>query len=128
MSKTNDPVCRLIRRQRLARGWSLAKLANASGLASPAYVLYLESGTKVPSEEVATRIAGALGEDPELFAAWARTRSRGDLATILDGARTLSRMLDLESAIAPAPESLASSRAAAETEAPRHPSEHADEI
>jgi transcriptional regulator with XRE-family HTH domain len=83
----------MIRDRRRALGWSLAKLAAAAGLKSPAYVLYIESGRRVPSEAVAARLAKALGENPALLVAWARTRSRGDLESTMEGARTLSRLL-----------------------------------
>jgi len=42
---------------------------------------------------VASRLARALDQDPALLVAWARIRSRGDLETALEGARTLSRLL-----------------------------------
>jgi transcriptional regulator with XRE-family HTH domain len=98
---TLDPICERIRSRRAELGLSLAKLAVASGLKSSAYVLYIESGKRVPSEEVAARIAEALGEDPALFVAWSRARSRGDLGRALDGARTLERLLAGDASIAP---------------------------
>ena len=93
MSRTADPICTMIQERRKALGWSLAKLAAAAEIKSPAYILYIESGRKIPSEAVASRLAKALGEDPVLLVAWARVRSRGDLDTALEGARTLSRLL-----------------------------------
>jgi hypothetical protein len=72
---------------------SLWKLANASGLRSASYVFHIENGHKAPSEEVASRLAMALGDDPALYRAWARARSRTDLSTAMESAETLRRLL-----------------------------------
>lgn len=89
----NDPVASRMRERRAALGWSLGKLARASGLRSPSYVFHIENGQKVPSDQVALRLAEALGEDPELYRAWARARCRTDLSTVLESADTLRRLL-----------------------------------
>ena len=78
-----DDVAGLIRSRRTQLDWSLARLARASGLKSPAYVFHIENGSKTPRESVARRIAEALSLDPELLAAWARARGRADLGTAL---------------------------------------------
>lgn len=70
-----DPIAQRIRARRKERGWSLADLAREAGLKAPSYVLHIEKGEKVPSEEVAGRLARALGEDVESFTAWARLRA-----------------------------------------------------
>lgn len=90
-----DPIAALIRRRREALGWSLAKLADASGIRSPSYVFHLENGHKAPSVAVARRIAAALAEDEELFRAWALVRGRGDLPSVLGASRVLDEALRL---------------------------------
>ncbi len=88
-----DEVSNLIRSRRLQREWSLAKLAHASGLRSPAYVFHIENGNKTPSEAVARRIASALGLDSRLLAAWARARGRADLGSALEASDTVRELL-----------------------------------
>ncbi len=90
---TPDAVARLIRSRRTELDWSLASLARAAGLHSPAYIFHIENGSKMPSEGVARRIASALGLDPELLAAWARARGRADLHTALEASDTMRRWL-----------------------------------
>lgn len=48
------------------------ELARRSGV-SPSYISLIEHGDKVPSEEVAVRIAQALGENEDLYRVWAAT-------------------------------------------------------
>lgn len=87
-----DPVARRIRRKRQMLDWSLEELARRAGLKSRSYVHHIESGDRVPSEEVAVRLARALGEDVEVFRAWARVRGGGrtDWPEAMDSARMLS--------------------------------------
>jgi len=88
-----DAIARLVRTRRLQRGWSLAKLAAAAGLQSPAYVFHIENGSKTPREPVARRLAAALGLDPELLAAWSQARHRADLPHALAAAERVQRWL-----------------------------------
>jgi transcriptional regulator with XRE-family HTH domain len=88
-----DDIARLVRSRRSQLDWSLAKLAHAAGLRSPAYVFHIENGSKTPSEAVARRLAEALGLDARLFAAWARMRGRAALGPALEASETLRRWL-----------------------------------
>jgi transcriptional regulator with XRE-family HTH domain len=64
------------RRQALKMtGQDLAERARVSA----SYISLIENGVKVPSEEVAEAIARALGDDPELYRAWAQSGRIGDL-------------------------------------------------
>jgi transcriptional regulator with XRE-family HTH domain len=92
-TKAPDRIAEVIRTRRNQLDWSLAKLAVAAGLRSPSYVFHIENGTKAPSVAVARRLAAALGLDPELLAAWARTRHRSDLGTALDASETVRHWL-----------------------------------
>ena len=89
-----DPIAKLIHSQRMLREWSLARLASAAKLRSPAYVFHIENGTKTPSPGVARRLAVALGLDPELLAAWSVSRGRAGLASALDAAERVRAWLD----------------------------------
>ena len=74
----DDPVASRIRTRRLALGWSLKRLSDATGGLAPSFLFNIENGRKVPSEEVAARIAQALDADHEpTYRAWARAKSRG---------------------------------------------------
>lgn len=75
----DDPVAARIRSLRLALGWSLKKLSESSGGLAPSFLFNIENGRKVPSEEVAVRIAVALGDQSheDTYRAWARVKSRG---------------------------------------------------
>ena len=88
----SDPIGRRIRSLRLARGLSLQKLS-ARVDAAPSHIFHIENGDKVPSEPLAVRIARALGEDEEVFRAWARLRRRAPLLTALEAAPVLARYL-----------------------------------
>jgi transcriptional regulator with XRE-family HTH domain len=77
-----DAIAKRIETRRKELGWTLADLAREAGLKAPSYVLHIEKGDKVPSEDVAERLARALGEDVESFTAWARLRT----GTTLDDA------------------------------------------
>ena len=74
-----DPVANRIRERRLALGWSLKRLSEATGGLAPSFLFNIENGRKVPSEDVAVRIAHALDDSPfeATYRAWARAKSRG---------------------------------------------------
>lgn len=74
-----DPVAARIRGRRLALGWSLKRLSEAAGGLAPSFLFNIENGRKVPSEEVAVRIARALEDDAHeaTYRAWALAKSRG---------------------------------------------------
>ena len=63
---------RRIRTLRLRRGMTGLELARRAGV-SPSYVSLIEHGEKIPSEEVAVRIAHALGEREDVYRVWAAT-------------------------------------------------------
>lgn len=92
-AQAQDPVARRIQERRTEFGWSLAELAERAGLRAPSHIFHIEAGEKIPSEEVAVRLADALGEDREVFRAWARLRGRSDLRSALSAARTLDASL-----------------------------------
>ena len=75
----DDPVAARVRDRRLALGWSLKRLSAETGGLAPSFLFNIEGGRKVPSEEVAARIARALGdlEHEAVYRAWARVKSRG---------------------------------------------------
>lgn len=75
----DDPVAGRIRQRRLELGWSLKRLSEATGGLAPSFLFNIESGRKVPSEDVASRIAHALedGTFEATYRAWARAKSRG---------------------------------------------------
>jgi transcriptional regulator with XRE-family HTH domain len=75
----DDPVAIRVRERRLAMGWSLKKLSEATGGLAPSFLFNIENGRKVPSEDVAVRIARALedGAYEATYRAWARAKSRG---------------------------------------------------
>lgn len=75
----DDPVAQRIRALRLALGWSLKKLSGETEGLAPSFLFNIENGRKVPSEEVAARIAHALGDSRHevVYRAWARVKSRG---------------------------------------------------
>lgn len=95
------PIAIRLRRLRLQRGLSLKKLgalaADPSGRALAASFIHaVEAGTKVPGEEVALRLARALGDEQQaaLYSAWSQTQSRGrssraDHLTLLQAWQTL---------------------------------------
>ncbi len=74
-----DPVANRVRERRLAMGWSLKRLSEATGGLAPSFLFNIESGRKVPSEDVAVRIARALDDSTfeTTYRAWARAKSRG---------------------------------------------------
>jgi hypothetical protein len=74
-----DPVAIRVRERRQALGWSLKRLSEATGGLAPSFLFNIENGRKVPSEDVAVRIARALddGAYEATYRAWARAKSRG---------------------------------------------------
>jgi transcriptional regulator with XRE-family HTH domain len=78
-SQVEDPVANRVRERRLALGWSLKRLSEATGGLAPSFLFNIENGRKVPSEDVAVRIARALedGAHEATYRAWARAKSRG---------------------------------------------------
>ena len=91
--RSDDPVARRIRERRQALGLSLVQLARHAEIKAPSYIFHIENSQKVPSEEVAARLARALQDDEELYRAWARAHHRTDLRTTLSAARVLERLL-----------------------------------
>ncbi len=87
------PMARRIRRRREELGLSASDLARQAGI-TPAYVSVIESGDRIPSEEVAVRLAQVLCDDQELYLAWAQTRDVKDLPGHL---RRLNRLLRFRS-------------------------------
>lgn len=75
----DDPVAGRIRTRRLELGWSLKRLSEATGGLAPSFLFNIENGRKVPSEDVAARIAHAIEDGPyeATYRAWARAKSRG---------------------------------------------------
>ena len=75
----DDPVAGRIRLRRLELGWSLKRLSEATGGLAPSFLFNIENGRKVPSEDVAARIAQALEDSAyeATYRAWARAKSRG---------------------------------------------------
>lgn len=75
----DDPVALRIRALRMAQGLSYKKLSEAAGGLATSFLFNIEHGRKVPGEEVAARIALALGDAAyeQLYRAWARVKSRG---------------------------------------------------
>ena len=72
------PLHERIRNLRHKLGITGYELAERAGI-SPSYVSLIEKGLKVPHPEVAIRIARVLGDDEDLYAAWARSARHGDL-------------------------------------------------
>jgi len=75
----DDPVAARIRTLRLAQGLSYKRLSEAAGGLATSFLFNIEHGRKVPGEDVAARIAKALGDEAyeQLYRAWARVKSRG---------------------------------------------------
>src|SRR6187399_407867 len=75
----DDPVAGRIHQRRMELGWSLKRLSEATGGLAPSFLFNIENGRKVPSEDVAARIALALedGAHETTYRAWARAKSRG---------------------------------------------------
>lgn len=76
------PIHRRIRRLREEKGLAAYELAKLAGI-SPSYLSLIEGGEKVPSEEVALRLADALGDDRELYRGWAHAGGRDGIRRLL---------------------------------------------
>jgi len=72
-----------IRNRREARGLAAYALAHQVRI-SPSYLSLIENGTKIPSDDIATRLARALDDDPELYRAWVQASRHPDLRQHLD--------------------------------------------
>jgi transcriptional regulator with XRE-family HTH domain len=74
-----DPVALRIRTLRMSQGLSYKRLSEAAGGLATSFLFNIEHGRKVPGEDVAARIALALGDGAyeQLYRAWARVKSRG---------------------------------------------------
>lgn len=75
-----DPLAALIRKLRARRGLSLQALGRLVEASAP-HLYHIETGRKLPSEELAARIARALDQDPDVFRAWVRATGRSDWRT-----------------------------------------------
>ena len=73
---TSHPLGRIIRERRVAKGLSLAQLAEAVGIGpnSVSLVAAMEHGTIPPRRDVAERLAAVLDVDREPLLMWADTR------------------------------------------------------
>jgi transcriptional regulator with XRE-family HTH domain len=87
-----DPIGQRIKDLRVARGLTLQELADKVGVA-PSHVFHVESGDKVPSEELAVKLARALRDDEDLYRAWARARSRSDFYPAVESAGVLAEYM-----------------------------------
>jgi len=67
---------------------------------SPSHIFHIENGEKVPNEHLAARVARALGEDEDVFRAWARARQRSDFYTAATSADVVRRYLSTRPASA----------------------------
>jgi len=74
----DQTIPRRIRKYRERQQIASYQLANMARI-SPSYLSLIENGQKVPSVEVAERIAKALGDDPDLYRAWVETADDKDL-------------------------------------------------
>src|SRR3989442_9003355 len=74
-----DPVASRIRTLRMSQGLSYKRLSEAAGGLATSFLFNIEHGRKVPGEDVAARIAVALGDGAyeQLYRAWVRVKSRG---------------------------------------------------
>src|SRR5262245_17365483 len=78
-SVADDPVALRIRTLRLSQGLSYKRLSEAAGGLATSFLFNIEHGRKVPGEDVAARIAVALGDGAyeQLYRSWAKVKSRG---------------------------------------------------
>jgi transcriptional regulator with XRE-family HTH domain len=78
---------RELREERQLPAYRLAEMARISA----SYLSLIESGEKVPSEEVAVAIATALGDDPDLYRGWSHAGGREGLGELLSSLRSYAR-------------------------------------
>ena len=88
---TPIPMHERIRNRREELGLAAHELAKLAGV-SPSYISLIESGAKIPSEEVARRIAQALDDNPRVYAAWSHTSRYGEPDRYLEDARDLAAL------------------------------------
>jgi transcriptional regulator with XRE-family HTH domain len=88
--ESTGPMHERVRRRREERGIPGYVLAQRLGI-SPSYVSLIESGKKVPGEDIARRMAEALDDDVELYAAWAHASGIDDLDGYTDRLLRLRR-------------------------------------
>ncbi|MBI5711388.1 MAG: helix-turn-helix transcriptional regulator [Candidatus Eisenbacteria bacterium] len=93
--ETSHPVGGYLRRRRESLGLTTRDLAVRAGLnpSSASYISQLESGAKVPSRDLALRLAGVLGDDPRIYLAWADLGKRADPVAHVHARHLLSRLL-----------------------------------
>ena len=88
-----------IRARRSQLGLTGVELAQRSGI-SASYVSLIETGAKVPDEEVAAELARALDDDEDLYRAWARAFRLGpDKLDLLNRLEAASRTPDYVSLV-----------------------------
>src|SRR2546428_6744591 len=78
-ASAEDPLAQRIRTLRMSQGLSYKRLSEAAGGLATSFLFNIEHGRKVPGEDVAARIAVALGDGAyeQLYRAWAKVKSRG---------------------------------------------------
>jgi len=81
----SDPVARRMRTRRIASGLTLAALGQRVA-AAPSHLCHIEGGEKVPNEDLAGRIAHALGDDEQAYRAWSRARAGSEFEAVAEAA------------------------------------------
>jgi len=71
LPQTFDQHHERIKRLRLMRGIAVHQLAEMIGI-SGSYIYLIESGDKIPDEDIARKLARALEDDERLYLAWVR--------------------------------------------------------
>src|SRR5439155_4643552 len=83
--RARDPIGERIAARRSTRGLTLAALA-LRVRAAPSHLCHIENGEKVPNEDLAARIARALGDDEQAYRAWSRARAGSEFAAVAEAA------------------------------------------
>jgi transcriptional regulator with XRE-family HTH domain len=93
---TANPLGEYLRRMREERGWTIRQLAKEVGMpeTSAGYLSQLETGAKVPSPDVAERLAERLGDRRGIFQLWSMTGRRTDPRRAAHARRELARLFD----------------------------------